>query len=160
VERLRLVVRAFLSRTMRTRLARRLVLPVFPPVQLWLLRLTRGRFNITDLLVPSLVLHHTGARSGQPRETPLMCWPQPDGSFLVAGSNWGKPQHPAWTVNLLAHPDASVLVRGRTLAVRAEPIVDADREAAWRLLEAQWPGYREYERAAGRPVRMFRLVPR
>lgn len=52
------------------------------------------------------------------------------------------------------------LARGLVLAVRAEPIAEADRDAVWRLLEAQWPGYREYDRTAGRPVRMFRLVPR
>lgn len=160
LQRLRLIVRAFFSRTMRTPLARRLVLPVFPPAQLWLLRITGGRFNITDLLVPSLVLHHTGAKSGRQRATPLICWPQPGGSYLVAGSNWGKPDHPAWTANLLARPKASVLVRGRLVDVCAEPVADHERESAWQLLEAQWPGYREYERMAGRPVRLFRLVPR
>ena len=159
VQRLRLIVRAFFSRAMRTAPARRLVLPVFPPAQLWLLRVSGGRFNITDLLVPSLVLHHTGARSGRPRETPLICWPQSDGSYLVAGSNWGKPEHPAWTANLRTHPDAKVLVRGQTVAVRAESIAAAERESVWQLLEAQWPHYREYERTAGRQVRLFRLVP-
>ena len=158
-ERFLLRLRAFFSRTMRTPLARRLVLPVFPPVQMWLLRITGGRFNITDLLVPSLILHHTGARTGQLRETPLICWPQPDGSYLVAGSNWGKPGHPAWTANLLARPRARVRVRRRVIEVHAELLSGVERERAWPVLEAQWPGYRDYERVAGRQVRIFRLVP-
>lgn len=155
-----LAIRSLFSRLMRLPLVRRLLMPVFPPVHLWLVRVTGGRFNLTDLLVPSLVLQHTGARSGQARETPLICFPQPDGSYLVAGSNWGNPQHPAWTTNLLAEPKAEVLVHGRTIAVVAHPVTGADRERTWPLLEAQWPRYRDYERVAGREVRIFRLVPR
>lgn len=159
-QRLRLLLAAFFSRTMRTWFGRHVVLPVFPKAQLWLLRVTRGRFNITDLLVPSLVLQHTGARTGRPRETPLMCWPLPDGSFLVAGSNWGLPAHPAWTVNLLAHLDARIVFGGRTIDVHAELLIGAEREQVWPVLEAQWPNYRAYERDAGRELRIFRLVPR
>lgn len=157
--RLRLLLAAFFSRTMRTWFGRRVVLPVFPTAQLWLLRATGGRFNITDLLVPSLVLHHTGARTGLPRQTPLMCWPRPDGSFLVAGSNWGLPAHPAWTANLLVHAQARIVFARRSIEVRAELLAGAERELAWPVLEAQWPDYRAYERDAGREVRIFRLVP-
>ena len=144
---------------MRTALARRLVLPVFPPLHMWMLRVTAGRVNITDLLVPSLVLHSTGAKSGLDRQTPLMCWPRPDGSYLVAGSNWGRAHHPAWTANLLAHPQAEIVVRRKRQVVRAELLTGAAREGAWSVLEAQWPDYRAYERAAAREVRIFRLVP-
>ena len=47
-------------------------------------------------------------------------------------------------------PDAAITVRGRHLAVRAELIADAERDAAWARIEAQWPGYRAYERESGR----------
>ena len=158
--RLRLLLSALLSRLMRTPLARRVVLPVFPRLHLWLLRASGGRVNITDLLVPSLVLHTIGAKSGAARQTPLMCWPRPDGSYLVAGSNWGHAHHPAWTANLLAHPQAEILFRRRRVAVSAELLTGEVRESAWAVLEAQWPDYRAYERvAAGREVRIFRLVP-
>jgi deazaflavin-dependent oxidoreductase (nitroreductase family) len=110
--------------------------------------------------VPSLVLVTTGAKTGLRRETPLMCWPRPDGSYLVSGSNWGQAAHPAWTANLLAHPDAEIVVRGRRIPVHATLLAGAEREALWPLLEAQWPGYREYERRAGRELRIFRLAPR
>ncbi len=142
------------------RLARRLLVPAFPRAHLWLVRLTRGRFNLTDLLVPSLVLQHVGARTGRRHETPLLCFPQPDGSYLVAGSNWGRPHHPAWTANLLANPEAEILIHGRRRPVVATLVTGSERERAWPLLEQQWPHYREYERMAGREVRIFRLVPR
>lgn len=151
-------LRAFFSRVMRTRPAQRFVAPVFPPLQMRLYRWTRGCVNLSAVIVPSLVLETTGAKSGQQRQTPLMCWPQRDGSWLVAGSNWGRPRHPAWTGNLLAHPDAHVVVARRRRSVRAELLDGADRDAAWPILEAQWPGYRSYEQAAGREIRIFRLV--
>jgi deazaflavin-dependent oxidoreductase (nitroreductase family) len=126
---------------------------------MWLYRKTGGRFQLSALLVPSLVLITTGAKTGQRRETPLICFPRPDGSYLVCGSNWGRAQHPAWTTNLLKTPDAEIVVSRKTLRVTAQLLGDQAREEVWPVLEAQWPGYRDYERQAGRPLRIFRLVP-
>ena len=111
---LRVRLAGFFSRLMRTRFARRFFLPYIAPVQLWLYRRTGGRFQLSSLLLPSLVLVTTGAKSGLRRETPLMCLPRPDGAYLVAGSNWGQEHHPAWSANLLAHPDAEILVRRKS----------------------------------------------
>ncbi|MGN6501674.1 MAG: nitroreductase family deazaflavin-dependent oxidoreductase [Pseudolysinimonas sp.] len=118
-----------------------------------------GRGPLSNLGVPSLVLHTTGARSGLPRDTELMYCP--DGAdMLVTGSNFARDQHPAWTANLLTHPDAAVTLRGRRIEVRANPVPPSEREATWIKLEANWPGYRGYERTAGRELRIFRLTPR
>jgi deazaflavin-dependent oxidoreductase (nitroreductase family) len=151
---------AFFSWLMRTGPARRLLLPHMAPMQMWLFRRTGGRFQLSALLLPSLVLITTGAKSGLRRETPLMCLPRPDGSFLVGGSNWGQPHHPAWTANLLAHPDAEVIFRRRTVGVRARLLAGHERETAWTLFETQFPGYRRYETAANRRIRIFSLEPR
>lgn len=157
--RLRALLAGRFSRLMRTPFAHRLLLPVIPPLQLRLYRWTGGRFQLSALLLPSLVLTTTGARTGQRRETPLACWPQPDGSYLVAGSNWGQPHHPAWTANLMAHPDADIVVARRSLPVHAELLTGDERQAAWPVLEARFPGYRQYEVQAGREIRIFRLIP-
>jgi deazaflavin-dependent oxidoreductase (nitroreductase family) len=158
--RIRVLVAGLFSRLMRTGLMRRYFAPFFPGLQMRLYRWTGGKFQLSALLVPSLVLVHTGAKTGMRRETPLICWPQPDGTYLVAGSNWGQPSHPAWTANLLAHPQVEIVVARRHVAVKAVLLAGAEREASWPTLEAQWPGYRDYERQAGREVRIFRLVPR
>lgn len=157
--RLRRLLAGLFSRLMRTRFAHRFLLPVIPPLQLRVYRWTRGRVNVSSLLVPSLILHTTGARSGLARATPLMCWPRPDGSYLVAGSNWGQAHHPAWTANLLAHPEAEIVFARRRRAVRGRLLDGSERVAAWPVLEAQFPGYREYERMSGREIRIFRLEP-
>lgn len=122
-------------------------------------RLSGGRVQASALLVPSLVLHTIGARSGEPRDAELMYTPDGHGRAIVAGTSFARERHPAWSANLLAHPDASITVRGKTMPVRASLIADADRDAAWALIEAQWPGYRGYERESGRTVRLFRLQP-
>ena len=130
-----------------------------PPFERAMTRLTRGRVQASGLLVPSLVLHTTGAKTGESRDTTLMYCPDGD-AMLVTGSNFARDAHPAWTANLLKHPDAAVTIRGRRVPVRATLVPDADREATWRKLEDNWPGYRGYERTAGRELRIFRLTPR
>ena len=37
--------------------------------------------------------------------------------------------------------------------------IGPEREAVWAYIERQWPGYRGYEVASGRVLRIFRLVP-
>ena len=129
-----------------------------PPLERATRFVTRGRLQLSGVLVPSLVLHTTGARSGIERDTPLMYCPDADGSMLITGSNFARESHPAWTANLLAHPEAVVSIRGRRIPVHAQPITDDEREAVWRTIESQWPGYRGYERASGRTLRIFRLT--
>jgi deazaflavin-dependent oxidoreductase (nitroreductase family) len=80
--------------------------------------------------------------------------------FVVAGSNWGQPRHPGWSANLLAHPDATVVLDGRSVPVRARLVNGSERAALWGRLEEVWPAFATYEqRAAGRKIRLFRLVP-
>jgi deazaflavin-dependent oxidoreductase (nitroreductase family) len=118
-----------------------------------------GRTPLSNLGVPSLVLHTTGAKTGVQRDTELMYCP--DGrEMLITGSNFARETHPAWTANLLAYPDAAVTVRGWRIEVRASLVPAAEREATWEKLELNWPGYRGYERTAGRELRIFRLTPR
>ncbi|WP_309069801.1 nitroreductase family deazaflavin-dependent oxidoreductase [Microbacterium sp.] len=152
-------VRAAIAPLTRTRAFRRLG-PVALPVAERIVRaVTGGRAQVSGLLVPSLTLHTVGARTGGFRASELMYTPDGHGSALVAGTNFARGRHPAWTHNLLAHPEAEITVRGRRYAVVAERIdTDPDaREAAWERIQRQWPGYRGYERDSGRQVRLFRL---
>jgi len=153
------VVRSVIAPLTRTRPFRALGPLVLPPVERLLAWLSGGRVQLSGLLVPSLVLHTIGAKSGEPRETYLMYTPDGSGRAIVAGTSFAQQRHPSWTYNLLAHPEAAITVRGRRMPVRAGLIGDDEREAAWARIEAQWPGYRAYERDSGRVVRLFRLQP-
>lgn len=143
----------------RTRFFRRVGPTVMPPLERGTAWLSRGRVQLSGLLVPSLVLHTIGARSGIERDTPLMYCPEGDGCMLVTGSNFARDTHPAWTANLIAHPDAAVSLHGHRFAVHATRVADDELEQVWDSIERQWPGYRDYERASGRTLRIFRLEP-
>jgi deazaflavin-dependent oxidoreductase (nitroreductase family) len=133
---------------------------VIPRLDRTLNRVTSGRFVLSSLLVPSLVLTAKGAKSGQPRATPLACMPEDDGGWVVVGSNFGQAKHPLWTGNLLAHPDATVTFRGRQVPVRARLLEGEERQATWARLTKVWPTYDRYvELSGGREIRVFRLDP-
>ncbi|MEO6629170.1 MAG: nitroreductase/quinone reductase family protein, partial [Aquihabitans sp.] len=97
---------------------------VLPPVDRALHRVSGGRLNLSGLIVPSLVLTTIGQKSGLPRESPLACVPDGELGWFVVGSNFGQQKHPAWTGNLLAHPEASVAYKKRTYSVIAHPLTD------------------------------------
>lgn len=118
-------------------------------------RLTGGRL-VGLGLVPSLLLTTTGRRSGKPRTTPLLGVPDRD-AVIVVGSNWGGPRHPAWALNLLADPTATVRRHGVSFPVRARVLAGSERDRAWQLALAQWPAYQVYAGRAGRPLHVFRL---
>ncbi|MEV4674154.1 MULTISPECIES: nitroreductase family deazaflavin-dependent oxidoreductase [Actinomadura] len=132
---------------------------VVPPVDRALHRATGGRLMLGQLLVPSLVLTATGAKSGLPRRTPLACLPDPAGGWYVVGSNFGREKHPAWTGNLLKNPAAEVSFQGRTVPVTAHLLDDRERKEVWPRLTAVWPVYNDYVERAQRELRVFHLIP-
>ncbi|MFJ6985120.1 MULTISPECIES: nitroreductase family deazaflavin-dependent oxidoreductase [unclassified Streptomyces] len=124
-------------------------------------RLTRGKVLLSAHLLPGLVLTATGARSGLARRTPLACLPEDGGrGWLLVGSNFGRAGHPAWTANLLAHPDAEISWRGTDIPVTARLLTGEERTAAWRTALAFWPPYAAYQARVTREIRLFRLSPR
>ncbi|MEV0260781.1 nitroreductase family deazaflavin-dependent oxidoreductase [Streptomyces sp. NPDC050617] len=133
---------------------------VIPAVDRVVHRLTRGKVLLSAQMLPGVILTATGARSGQPRSTPLACMPRDDGTWLLVGSNFGRPGHPAWTANLLAHPDARVSWKGQDIAVRARLLDGAERAAAWAAVLEFWPPYAKYQERVEREIRLFRLERR
>lgn len=112
-------------------------------------------------MLPGVILTAKGAKSGEPRTTPLACMPEDGGaSWLLIGSNFGRPGHPAWTGNLLKHPDADVNWQGRDIAVRARLLEGAERAEAWRAVLKFWPPYATYQARIEREIRLFRLERR
>ncbi|MEV6649183.1 nitroreductase family deazaflavin-dependent oxidoreductase [Streptomyces sp. NPDC051219] len=120
-------------------------------------RLTRGKVILSAQMLPGLILTARGAKSGQPRTTPLACMPEESGSWVLIGSNFGRPGHPAWTANLLKNPDAEVSWKGRTIPVRAVLLAGQERAAAWQAVLGFWPPYATYQARVEREIRLFRL---
>ncbi|WP_052666495.1 nitroreductase family deazaflavin-dependent oxidoreductase [Nitriliruptor alkaliphilus] len=153
-------VEAFVQRIGRTRTFARIGSKLFHRLDGLVFRLSRGRYIVSDLMLPVVMLTTTGRRSGQPRTVPIAAIPDGD-SWLVVGSNFGQDHHPAWALNLLDDPRAVVQRRGRRHEVVAEALDEEQRREIWPHLTAYWPPFDVYidrAGAAGRDIRVFRLT--
>jgi deazaflavin-dependent oxidoreductase (nitroreductase family) len=109
---------------------------------------------------PVLLLHARGAKTGQPRVTPLLYTPRGE-DFVLVASKAGAERHPAWYHNLTAHPDVDVEVDGGLISVSAHEAEGAEREELWRLVNDNYSGYDVYQRRAGaRRIPVMVLTPR
>jgi deazaflavin-dependent oxidoreductase (nitroreductase family) len=133
----------------------------FTRVNIALFRATGGRVGGRVGKAPILLLHHTGARSGRERVSPLIYLPDGDDLVIVA-SKGGVDRHPAWFHNLRAHPDTAVDVpREGRRSVRARVITDeAERARLWPLLDAIYPPYADYRGYTSREIPLVVLERR
>ncbi|MGP4044167.1 nitroreductase family deazaflavin-dependent oxidoreductase [Streptomyces sp. 2A115] len=138
---------------------------VVPALDRAIHRLTRGKVLLSAQMLPGVILTARGARSGLPRRTPLACMPEEGsgdaaGSWILIGSNFGRTDHPAWTANLLAHPDAEISWKGEDIPVTAHLLRGEERDTAWKALLDFWPPYATYQSRVSREIRLFRIVRR
>jgi deazaflavin-dependent oxidoreductase (nitroreductase family) len=66
-----------------------------------------------------LLLTTTGRKTGQPRTTPLRFLRHGD-DYMIAASNWGQEDPPAWYKNLQANAVAHIQVMNQHFTVYAE----------------------------------------
>ncbi len=119
---------------------------------------TNGRFSSGGFDKIGL-LTTTGAKSGQPRIHPLVFIDDSDG-LLAIGSNYGRPHHPAWSTNLLAHPECAVEFKGPPAQYQAELLTGNARASAWAMATDFYAGYERYRTScAPREIRLFHLRP-
>ena len=133
---------------------------VFTRAHLGLYRLTGGAGPIGRIGgAPFLLLHHTGAKSGTRRVSPLIYLDDGERLVIVA-SKGGTDRHPAWFHNLKAHPETVVEVGRDKRRVRAREATDAEREDLWPRLDAIYAPYESYRRrAANRRIPLVVLEP-
>ncbi|MFI6339083.1 nitroreductase family deazaflavin-dependent oxidoreductase [Streptomyces sp. NPDC050535] len=150
-----------------TRTFARVAPHVIPALDRAVHRLTRGKVLLSARMLPGIILTARGARSGLERRTPLACMPEtaPAGvagpqSWILVGSNFGRTDHPAWTANLLARPDARINWNGEDIAVTARLLAGDERAEVWKAAVAFWPPYVTYQQRIDREIRLFRIVRR
>lgn len=122
--------------------------------------ISRGRHGVLDLAgLPSMELTVIGRKSGMPRTVSLLYVPDGPDDFLLVGSNWGRPQHPSWSANLVAADHAEIHSRGERFKVRVQRLTGAERHRAWERAIERWPGYEmEQSMVPDRPFRLFELT--
>jgi len=149
---------ALLERAVMSRPGRVFAIHLAPRLDKVMISRTNGRLSLMGIGKVGLVTT-TGAKSGQPRTHPLALIDDGDG-LLAIGSNYGRPPHPAWSANLLAHPECTVVFNGPPKRYRAELLTGDDRAAAWDTAADVYLGYENYRtRCAPRQIRVFRLRP-
>jgi deazaflavin-dependent oxidoreductase (nitroreductase family) len=98
-----------------------------------------------------LLLTTTGAKTGQPRTTPMMFHPDGD-RLLVVASNIGAPRHPDWYLNLAANPRVTVEVGDERYEAEARTAEGAERDRLWSMLKQTYPFFAEHEKQTERQI--------
>lgn len=112
-----------------------------------LLRASRGRISIS-VGQPVALLLTIGAKSGEPRTTPLLYLADGDDVVFVA-SNAGNLRHPAWYHNVRANPQVEIDLRGQRRSYLAHFADGDERERLWELVNDLYAGYDTYQERAG-----------
>jgi len=107
---------------------------------------------------PLLIIHSTGARSGQERLNPVM-YQKVGPDMAVFASKAGAPTNPDWYHNLVANPRAKVEVGTDTVAVAARVTEGEERDRIWTKQKADYPGFADYENATSREIPVIILSP-
>ncbi len=125
-------------------------------------RLSRGRVGGTYAPfsedAPVALVESVGRKSGKRRIHPLVCGRDGD-SFVIVASKGGIDRHPAWYLNLIAHPETTVNWRGEKHRVRAREAERAERERLWEKMVELNPTYASYQRRTERRIPVMVLEP-
>ena len=117
-----------------------------------------GQFENANLLL----LTTTGAKSGEPRLSPLAYF-RIDGKLIIIGSFAGAPKDPAWVHNLRATPRAHVEVGApqgvQAFDVTARELPSDERDELFGKVAAAAPGFAEYQSKTNRVIPLFELQP-
>lgn len=128
-----------------------------------LYRITGGRFGLTRPRPGKygmLRLHTIGRRSGAPRTAIIAYYEDGHDLITMAMNGWAE-EHPAWWLNLRAHPEATVDLPGGSRRVRARETTGLERERLWAGFDAysDGPTMEEYSRRRARRTPVIVLEP-
>jgi deazaflavin-dependent oxidoreductase (nitroreductase family) len=121
-------------------------------------RANRGQVGGQFAGAPLLLLHTTGAKTGQEHVTPMMYRPVGDG-YAVFASKAGAPVNPDWYHNLVANPSVRAEIGTRTVPLTARVAEGDERERIWTAHKAANPGFADYERKTTRQIPVVILEP-
>ena len=109
-------------------------------------------------LTPTLILTTSGRRSGQPQSLPLI-FGEYGKDYVIIASKGGAPAHPAWYLNLLAHPEVGLQIKEKRLRARARVAEGEERARLWKSMAAIYPPYDRYQQRTAREIPVVVLEP-
>ncbi len=93
---------------------------------------------------PCLLLTTIGRKTGDARTTPLIYGRDGD-DYLVIASQGGRPNHPAWYLNLDKNPKVEVQVEADVFDATARTAGADDRDRLWKRMAEIYPPYDDYQ---------------
>jgi len=120
-------------------------------------RANEGRVGGQFEGAPMLLLHTTGAKSGQERVNPMM-YLDLDGRRYVFASKAGADANPDWYRNLVAHPDVTVEVGSEQYEATATPATGVERDQIYAEQASRYPGFAEYQAKTERIIPVVELI--
>lgn len=105
---------------------------------------------------PLVLVHHTGAKSGTERITPLVPLVDNDRIFIFA-SKAGADTNPDWFHNLVANPDTTVELGTETFAVTARVLSGSERDEVYAKQVAVQPQFGDYQQKTSRTIPVVEL---
>lgn len=101
----------------------------------------------------------TGAKTGKERTTPLIAVPAQDGWTVIASYS-GHDVHPGWYHNLVADPQATLVIGKTEHPVTAQDLTGEARDKAWDIMAGIYADYEAYEDVTDREIPVLYLAPR
>ena len=105
------------------------------------------------------LLTTTGRRTGRRRTVPLLYLAYGDDQMALVASRGGMSTHPAWYLNLLAQPRATVEVGARRREIVARSATPSERAELWPALTAAYPHFDAYQRRTARDIPVVIVTP-
>jgi deazaflavin-dependent oxidoreductase (nitroreductase family) len=105
---------------------------------------------------PVLLLHTTGAKSGNERVNPMM-YLDLDGRRFVFASKAGADTNPDWYHNLVANPRVTAEVGTETYGADAAPLAREERDKVYAEQAKRYPGFAEYQEKTSRVIPVVEL---
>jgi deazaflavin-dependent oxidoreductase (nitroreductase family) len=123
-------------------------------------RSSGGRKGNTIVGRPVFLLDVVGRSTGERRPVMLIHVPRGDDLVVVASAG-GSDTTPNWYRNLMAAGGADVQVGADRWSVAARELEDGpERDEAWSLAAAVYPGFDSYQRFTDRQIPVAVLEPR
>ena len=134
-------------------------LRLFMGVNVFMIRLSRGRIGSRLGTQDILLLHSLGHKSGRHFVTPIAYF-LTDGYYFLVGSNWGREQNAGWYYNLLSQPRTIVEVKGKKIPVEARPTEGKEYDRLWKYAIEHHPPYLHYKEMTQRHIPIMILKPK
>ena len=109
-------------------------------------------------LVATLLLTTTGRKSGKRQSLPLI-YGRTESGYAIVASKGGAPAHPAWYLNLTAHPEVEVQVEAKRFRAKARTATGSERSALWDEMVGIYPPYTAYQERTEREIPVVVLEP-